>query len=119
MGAALGAYLPTFTSENGFVGATAQIATLAPYGLSAVVSLGIAARLVADDQFMVLFAFLSDRFKNRGWPIQFGSLLSTMGFLIYLIVPPTNHAARFAALIFAEVGHYSESYPLLIVNHRS
>lgn len=38
LGAALGAYLPTFTAENGFTGATAQIATLAPYGSSAVVS---------------------------------------------------------------------------------
>jgi hypothetical protein len=37
-GAALAAFLPTFTSENGFKGATAQIATLAPYGSAAVVS---------------------------------------------------------------------------------
>ena len=36
-GAALAAYLPTFTSENGFTGAMAQIATLAPYGSAAVV----------------------------------------------------------------------------------
>jgi hypothetical protein len=37
-GAALSAYLPTFTKENGFKGANAQIATLAPYGSAAVVS---------------------------------------------------------------------------------
>jgi len=37
-GAALSAFLPTFTSENGFTGANAQIATLAPYGAAAVVS---------------------------------------------------------------------------------
>lgn len=36
-GAALSAYLPTLLSENGFKGATAQIATLAPYGSAAVV----------------------------------------------------------------------------------
>jgi hypothetical protein len=36
-GAALSAYLPTLLSENGFEGATAQIATLAPYGSAAVV----------------------------------------------------------------------------------
>ena len=36
-GAALSAYLPTLLSENGFEGATAQIATLAPYGTAAVV----------------------------------------------------------------------------------
>ena len=36
-GAALSAYLPTFTSENGFTGANAQIATLAPYGSAIVV----------------------------------------------------------------------------------
>lgn len=37
-GAALSAYLPTFTKENGFKGANAQIATLAPYGSAAIVS---------------------------------------------------------------------------------
>lgn len=37
-GAALSAYLPTLLKENGFSGATAQIATLAPYGSAAVVS---------------------------------------------------------------------------------
>ena len=37
-GAALSAYLPTLLSENGFEGATAQIATLAPYGSAAIVS---------------------------------------------------------------------------------
>jgi len=36
-GAALSAYLPTLLAENGFEGATAQIATLAPYGSAAVV----------------------------------------------------------------------------------
>ncbi|WWC59847.1 uncharacterized protein I303_102409 [Kwoniella dejecticola CBS 10117] len=50
-GAALSAYLPTFTSENGFKGATAQIATLAPYGSAAVV--------------MIIFSYFSDRMKNR------------------------------------------------------
>ena len=38
-GAALSAFLPTFTSENGFKGANAQIATLAPYGAAIIVSL--------------------------------------------------------------------------------
>lgn len=37
-GGALSAYLPTFTSENGFKGANAQIATLAPYGAAIIVS---------------------------------------------------------------------------------
>ncbi len=37
-GAALSAYLPTILSENGFTGATAQIATLAPYGSAIVAS---------------------------------------------------------------------------------
>lgn len=36
-GGALSAYLPTFTSENGFKGANAQIATLAPYGAAIIV----------------------------------------------------------------------------------
>lgn len=37
-GAALSAFLPTFTKENGFEGANAQIATLAPYGAAVIVS---------------------------------------------------------------------------------
>lgn len=37
-GALFSAFLPTFLSENGFEGANAQIATLAPYGSAAVVS---------------------------------------------------------------------------------
>ena len=32
-----------------------------------------------------------------------------VAFGIYLGVPSTNHAARFAALIMAEVGHYGKS----------
>ena len=56
-GAALSAFLPTFTSENGFKGATAQIATLAPYGSAAVVSL-------ADD-----YAKISSWYSPRGCPI--------------------------------------------------
>lgn len=65
-------------------------------------------------QAMVLCAMLSDKYKNRGWPIQFGGLLSIAGFAIYVAVPATNHAARFAALILAEVGHYSKSYPIIM-----
>lgn len=45
-GAALSAFLPTFTRENGFEGANAQIATLAPYGAAIVVS---TARLPGED----------------------------------------------------------------------
>lgn len=93
-GAALSAYLPTFTKENGFEGANAQIATLAPYGSAAVC--------------MVIGSWISDRYKNRGWPIQFGWAVMVLAFGIYLGVPATNHPARFAALILAEIGHYGE-----------
>ncbi len=89
-GAALSAYLPTFTSENGFTGANAQIATLAPYG-AAIVS-------------MIAVSMWSDRISNRGWPSQIGWWGEILGFAIYLGVPSTNHAARFAALILAEAG---------------
>ncbi|THY47677.1 hypothetical protein D6C98_07019 [Aureobasidium pullulans] len=84
-GAALSAYLPTLLSENGFKGATAQIATLAPYGSAAIIS---------------------DRFGNRGWPTQFGWLLLIVGFGLFLGTPTSNKPAHFAALILAETGHY-------------
>ncbi|KAL7418357.1 hypothetical protein Q5752_006815 [Cryptotrichosporon argae] len=76
---------------NGFKGANAQIATLAPYGSAAV---------------MVFTSSLSDRYRNRGWPTQFGWWIMIVAFGIYLGVPNTNHAARSAALILAETGHY-------------
>ncbi|WWC85699.1 uncharacterized protein L201_000565 [Kwoniella dendrophila CBS 6074] len=91
-GAALSAYLPTFTSENGFKGATAQIATLAPYGSAAVV--------------MILFSYFSDRQKNRGFWTQVGWILEIIAFAMYLDLPASNHKGRFAGLILAEVGHY-------------
>ncbi|KAI9637765.1 major facilitator superfamily domain-containing protein [Dioszegia hungarica] len=91
-GAALSAFLPTFTSENGFKGATAQIATLAPYGSAAVC--------------MVIASYISDHYRNRGWPSQVGWWMMILAFGIYLGVDTSNHAARFAALILAEVGHY-------------
>lgn len=34
--------------------------------------------------------------------------MMVLAFGIYLGVPDTNHAARFAALILAEVGHYGK-----------
>ena len=92
-GAALSAYLPTLLQENGFKGATAQIATLAPYGSAAVC--------------MIIAAKISDRFGNRGWPTQFGWMLLIVGFAIFLGAPESNKPAHFAALILAETGHYS------------
>ncbi|THY80573.1 hypothetical protein D6C93_09850 [Aureobasidium pullulans] len=91
-GAALSAYLPTLLSENGFKGATAQIATLAPYGSAAIC--------------MIIAAKISDRFGNRGWPTQFGWLLLIVGFGLFLGTPTSNKPAHFAALILAETGHY-------------
>ncbi|KEQ72722.1 MFS general substrate transporter [Aureobasidium namibiae CBS 147.97] len=91
-GAALSAYLPTLLQENGFKGATAQIATLAPYGAAAVC--------------MIIAAKASDRFGNRGWPTQFGWLLLIVGFAIFLGAHESNKPAHFVALILAEVGHY-------------
>lgn len=96
-GAAMSAYLPTLLAENGFSGATAQIATLAPYGSAAVC--------------MIIAAKLSDRFSNRGWPTQFGWMLLIVGFAVFLGAPTDNKPAHFAALILAETGHYSEYSP--------
>jgi len=92
-GAALSAYLPTLLAENGFEGATAQIATLAPYGSAAVC--------------MIIAAKVSDKFGNRGWPTQFGWMLLIVGFAIFLGAPTSNKPAHFVALILAETGHYS------------
>jgi hypothetical protein len=57
---------------------------------------------------MVVFSWVSDKKKNRGWPSQIGWWMMILAFAIYLGLPTTNHPARFAALILAESGHYSE-----------
>jgi len=57
---------------------------------------------------MIAICFWSDHIENRGWPTQIGWPGEILGFAIYLGVPSAKHAARFAALILAEAGHYSE-----------
>ena len=57
---------------------------------------------------MIIGSWYSDRIKNRGWPCQFGWWLMVLAFGMYLGISHTNKRARFAALIFAEAGHYSE-----------
>lgn len=98
-GSALVAFLPTMLSENGFTGANAQIATLAPYGASALV--------------MLILCWCSDRYQNRGWYIQGAFVMSLVGFAIWT-AGVTNHAARFVALILATVGHYI-AVPLVLI----
>jgi len=56
---------------------------------------------------MIAIYFWSDHIGNRGWPTQIG-IGEILGLAIYLGVPSANHAARVAALILAEAGHYSE-----------
>lgn len=118
-GALFSAFLPTFLSENGFEGANAQIATLAPYGSAAVVSslfypVSSKARwLIPRRKCMIIASMISDRYRNRGWPTQFGWWLSIIAFGIYLGAPYTNRSARIAALILGETGHYSELSSIL------
>lgn len=58
---------------------------------------------------MIIAAKLSDRFRNRGWPTQFGWMLLIVGFAIFLGASTENKPAHFVALILAETGHYSKS----------
>lgn len=112
-------FLAVFLSENGFEGANAQIATLAPYGSAAVVSslfcpVSSKARwLIPRRKCMIIASMISDRYRNRGWPTQFGWWLSIIAFGIYLGAPYTNRSARIAALILGETGHYSELSSIL------
>ena len=98
-GSALIAFLPTMLSENGFTGANAQVATLAPYGASAVI--------------MMVLCFGSDRYQNRGWFIQAAFVMSLIGFAIWT-AGVTNRGARFFALIMSTVGHYV-AVPLVLI----
>lgn len=57
---------------------------------------------------MVIFSYVSDRFRNRGYPTQLGWWIEAAGFAIFLGAPDSNRAARFTALILGEAGHYSK-----------
>ncbi|KAF8893164.1 major facilitator superfamily domain-containing protein [Gymnopilus junonius] len=80
--AAIGAFLPTIIASFGFTNAIAQLLTVPPYAVAAVV--------------MISFSFASDRLQGRGVLMGVASLIGAIGYLLLLVVPNNNHVRYFA-----------------------
>ncbi|KAF8962545.1 MFS general substrate transporter [Flammula alnicola] len=80
--ASIGAFLPTIIATFGFTNALAQLLTVPPYVVSAIV--------------MVSFSFSSDRLQNRGVFMTISCCIGAIGYLLLLTVPDNNHVRYFA-----------------------
>jgi len=80
--ASIGAFLPTIIATLGFTNALAQLLTVPPYVVSAIV--------------MVAFSFSSDRLQSRGILMAISSAIGGLGYLLLIVVPDNVHARYFA-----------------------
>jgi MFS family permease len=80
--ASIGAFLPTIITTFGFTNARAQLLTVPPYVVAAIV--------------MISFSFSSDRLQNRGIFMGVSSFIGAIGYLLLLVVPNNNHVRYFA-----------------------
>ncbi|KAK0494610.1 MFS general substrate transporter [Armillaria luteobubalina] len=80
--ASISAFLPTIIQTFGNTDAVAQLLTVPPYAVAAVV--------------LTLFSYASDRLQTRGWFMAVASLIGAIGYLLLLTVPSNNHIRYFA-----------------------
>ncbi|KAF9477800.1 MFS general substrate transporter [Pholiota conissans] len=80
--ASIGAFLPTIIATLGFTNALAQLLTVPPYVVAAIV--------------MVSFSFSSDRLQSRGIFMAISSAIGGLGYLLLIVVPDNVHARYFA-----------------------
>ncbi|KAF9530228.1 major facilitator superfamily domain-containing protein [Crepidotus variabilis] len=80
--ASIGAFLPTVITTFGYTKASAQLMTVPPYVVSAIV--------------MLAFSVASDKLQSRGFLMAFASLIGAIGYLILLVVPHDNHVRYFS-----------------------
>ncbi|TCD71973.1 hypothetical protein EIP91_000105 [Steccherinum ochraceum] len=80
--ASTSAFLPTIIKTFGFTNARAQLLTVPPYAVSAVV--------------LLLTSYASDRLQSRGIPLSCSACLGGIGYLLLLTVPDNNHVRYFA-----------------------
>ncbi|EKM50888.1 uncharacterized protein PHACADRAFT_262766 [Phanerochaete carnosa HHB-10118-sp] len=80
--ASISAFLPTIISEFGVTDARAQLLTVPPYAVSAVV--------------LCLVSFASDRLQSRGLYVALASVLGAVGYLILLLAAHNIHVRYFA-----------------------
>ncbi|PPR02934.1 hypothetical protein CVT24_012164 [Panaeolus cyanescens] len=80
--ASIGAFLPTIITTLGFSNALAQLLTVPPYVVSAIV--------------MLTFSFSSDRIQSRGGFMAVSSIIGAVGYLLLLTEAHNQHVRYFA-----------------------
>ncbi|KAF8652407.1 hypothetical protein AX16_004435 [Volvariella volvacea WC 439] len=80
--ASISAFLPTIIKTFGYTNALAQLLTVPPYAVAAVV--------------LTSFCLASDRLQSRGIFMACASVISGIGYLILLGAPSDNHVKYFA-----------------------
>ncbi|KAI9459795.1 major facilitator superfamily domain-containing protein [Boletus coccyginus] len=80
--ASISAFLPTIITTFGYTNAIAQLLTVPPYAVAAIV--------------LCSAAYFTDRFQTRGLVIASSCFLAAIGYLIVLVVPTNPHARYFA-----------------------
>jgi len=79
---AISAFLPTIITTFGFTNALAQLLTVPPYAVAAIV--------------LTSFSYASDRLQSRGIFMSVASGISGIGYLLLLTVANNNHVRYFA-----------------------
>ncbi|KAF9239791.1 major facilitator superfamily domain-containing protein [Melanogaster broomeanus] len=90
--ASLSAFLPTIIKTFGYTNALAQILTVPPYAVAAIV--------------LCSTAYATDRFQSRGLAVAGSCAVSTIGYLIVVVVPD-NMKARYFAVFCITSGTYT------------
>ncbi|TFK32022.1 major facilitator superfamily domain-containing protein [Crucibulum laeve] len=83
--ASISAFLPTINTTLGFSSAAAQLMTVPPYAVAAVV--------------LTSFSFASDKLQSRGIFMAIASFIGGLGYLLLLTVPSNNHVRYFATFL--------------------
>ncbi|KAJ7778141.1 MFS general substrate transporter [Mycena metata] len=90
--ASISAFLPTVITTFGFTNALAQLLTVPPYAVAAVL--------------LVSFSYASDRLQSRGIFMAIASTISGIGYVLLLTVPFNVHV-RYLAVFFIVSGTYT------------
>ncbi|EJC98223.1 MFS general substrate transporter [Fomitiporia mediterranea MF3/22] len=93
--ASISAFLPTIIKTFGFTNALAQLLTVPPYAVAAIV--------------MILTSYTSDRIQNRGLLMSVANAVCAIGYLILLVERTNQHVRYFAVFcitsgVFAAIG---------------
>ncbi|PAV15126.1 MFS general substrate transporter [Pyrrhoderma noxium] len=80
--ASISAFLPTIITTFGYTNATAQLLTVPPYAVSAVV--------------LILVSYVSDKRQTRGYFVAGANILAAVGYVILLAAVDNVHAKYFA-----------------------